>query len=81
MDVFERGERPRRGHPFWDGSREPTSRTGEIISVIRNDDEWDVWEDGEVVVKFPDGNIQSYIFEEIDGCWTDKFGGTWMINE
>ena len=79
--MFERGDKPRKGQRFWDGDRPAPDRNGEVIRVLREDDEWDVWEEGEVIVQFPSGKTESYIFEDIDGKWTDKFGGTWMVNE
>lgn len=37
------------------------------------------WDEEQIMVKFHDGDVETYDFHDFEGKWTDKFGGTWMI--
>lgn len=69
---------PRRGEKFNDQSRGPYRSNGYILDIH--------WREQEVVVKFyckdPSSHeMNSYSFDEIEGCWTEAYGGTWIVNE
>ena len=65
---------PRRGEKVWqaishDGSR---GRNGIIAQVE--------YETKEVIVLWlTTGQVESYSFDDLEGCWTDKFGGTYIL--
>lgn len=44
------------------------------------------WTDEEIIVCFPaiytfEKTIETYTFEQMEGTWADKHGGTWMLQQ
>lgn len=70
--------RPRRGDKFWDRNR--FKDFGEQPNGTITDIEWD---DGEceITVTFMDHHRtkEQYFLVDIEGCWEECFGGTWMV--
>lgn len=72
--------RPRRGDKFHDSNRGAWRSNGYILDVLWGEDP------KEVVVKFYTKEhkvyeTDTYTFDDIEGKWTDKHGGTWLIDE
>lgn len=69
---------PRRLDKFNDRNRGPWRSNGYIYHILWKEDP------KEVLVKFWTKvddvyETDSYTFDEIEGNWTDSFGGTWII--
>ena len=62
---------PQVGDKFW--AEKMPQPNGKIICVD--------WEFHCVKVMFEgkDKIVKDYSFEDLDGAWTDQYGGTWMI--
>lgn len=66
---------PRRGEKVWvEGEKQPN---GTIIAVDRFDGDIQ-----QVTVKFHETKqIKDIPWDDLDGNWSDSFGGTWMIHK
>lgn len=67
---------PRKGEKFNDKDRGPYRANGYVVDID--------WDQQQIQVKFwtKEDDVFEwayYSFDEIDGCWTEKFGGTWVM--
>lgn len=60
------------GQKFWaKGRKQPN---GKVVDID--------WPSEEIQVRYYDTNeIESFTFDELDGKWTDRYGGTWYITQ
>lgn len=75
-------QRPRVGEAVWDGARrQPGMQPNGTI--IRIDYEWyphTYTVRFEASEKFPSGEIGEFDFDDMEGNYTSKFGGVWLLN-
>lgn len=75
--FYRFGHRPQRGDKFNDRNRGPWRSNGFVHAILWKEDP------KEVIVKFwtktERMESDSYTFDELEGNWTDHFGGTWII--
>lgn len=71
MKLRQKTSSPRVGDKVWNQNRFDDQPNGYIIQVI--------WADREVIIKYYDRSSEVMSWDELDGSWTDKFGGTYIL--
>ena len=68
---------PRVGDAVWDQSRHTRENLQANGKIIRID-----WLERVVIVHFyNDRGRKEFSVDELEGRWTDRFGGTWLLDE
>ena len=71
MKLRQKTSNPRVGDKVWNQNSIDNQPNGYICQVI--------WDEREVIVKYYDNRSEVIGWDELDGNWTDKFGGTYIL--
>jgi len=73
MKLRQKASSPHVGDKVWNQNKIDDQPNGYICQVI--------WDEREVIVKYYDnkGTSEVLSWDELDGNWTDKLGGTYIL--